>query len=108
MFMTLRETLSAISPYPLPADLLGSVGREVGVNLDDDMTAIPVTSFYKAEARVYMFLATMPNISEGGVSISFTAQDKSLFLSMARRLAAMAGDKTLVSGVAYGYKGEDI
>lgn len=107
--MTVRESLLAISPYPLPADYIESVGTGIGLDLDSDVEGIDnVKVFYRAKAMVYYFLATTPNVSEGGVSISFNANDKSLFLAMARKYAGLAGDDSLIPGPAYGYKGENI
>lgn len=106
--MTVRESLLAISPYPIPADFLESVGVGIGIDLEDELDDIVVRDLYRAKARVYYFLATTPNVSEGGVSISFNAQDKSLFLAMARKYAGLAGEEDLIPGPAYGYKGENI
>lgn len=106
--MTIRESLLALSPYPIPADFLESVGTGIGVDLDDGVGDVDAKVIYRAKARVYFFLATTPNVSEGGVSISFNANDKSIFLSMARRYAELAGEESLVPGPAYGYKGEFI
>lgn len=106
--MTIRESLLALSPYPIPADFLESVGMGIGVSLDYELEDVEAKSIYAAKARVYYFLATTPNVSEGGVSISFNANDKSQFLAMAKKFAALAGEPSLIPGAAYGYKGQDI
>lgn len=106
--MTIRESLLAISPYPIPTDFLDSVGEGIGVELDNEIEDVEARDIYRAKARVYYFLATTPNVSEGGVSISFNARDKELFLAMARKFADLAGEDGLIPGVAYGYKGENI
>lgn len=106
--MTVRESLLAISPYPIPADYLDSVGTAVGLDLDFELEDVAPRDLYRAKARVYYFLAVTPSVSEGGVSISFTASDKSVFLAMARKYASLAGEDSLIPGPAYGYKGENI
>lgn len=106
--MTVRESLLAISPFPIPADFIESVGEGIGVDLDSDLDGIEAKSLYRAKARVYYFLATVPNVSEGGVSISFSTADKNAFLALARKFANLAGETGLIGGPAYGYKGQNI
>ncbi len=107
--MTLRESLLAISPYPIPSEFIDSVGVAIGgVDMDSEVGDLEPVSIYRAKARVYYFLATTPNVSEGGVSISFTAEDKRIFLAMARRFASLAGEGSLIPGAVYGYKGENL
>ncbi len=106
--MTVRESLLAISPFPIPAEFLDSVGTGIGLDLDLGLDEIDKRSLYRAKARVYYFLATTPNVSEGGVSISFTAADKNAFLALARKFAELAGETGLIGGPAYGYKGQNI
>lgn len=98
----------ALSPYPIPMEHINSIGIECGLDLESDPADAPVKNLYRAKAKVYFFLATTPNVSEGGVSISFNAEDKRLFLAMARRFANLAGEDGLIPGMAYGYKGENI
>lgn len=98
----------ALSPYPIPMGFIDSIGEGLGLDLEGDHKDVPARDLYRAKARVYFFLATTPNVSEGGVSISFNAEDKRLFLAMARRFANLAGEDGLIPGMAYGYKGENI
>ena len=107
--MTVRESLLTISNYPIPDAFLESIGEEVGIDMDGELTEVddPVP-LNRARARAYIFLATAPNVSEGGVSISFTATEKAYFLSLAKRYAALAGETGLFPGPAYGYKGQNI
>lgn len=106
--MTVRNILTSISAYPLPDGFLDSIGAEVGVDLDYDISEVPARSLNGAKARFYLFLATAPNVSEGGVSISYSASERSYFMNLARRFAALAGEDELVPGATYGYKGQNI
>ena len=72
-----------------------------------EVSEVDRISLYRLQARVYLYLATAPNVSEGGVSISYNADDKRTFLALAKRYAALAGENGLISGPAYGYKGEN-
>ena len=105
--MTVKETLLAISPYPIPEASLEAFGTEVGLGLEDEAGG-DVRALNGAKARLYFWLATTPNVSEGGVSISFSAADKALFLKKARWYAEQAGEDGLIPAASYGYKGENI
>ena len=106
--MTIRELLNSISPCPVPEGYINTIGAEVGVDMDSDVSEVGIEPVDRARARLYLFLATVPNIAEGGVSISFTADDKKVFLNLARKYATRAGETGLVPGTAYGYKGENL
>lgn len=106
--MTVRESLHAITNYPIPDAFLESIGEEVGLDMSQELTEASPVSLNRVRARAYYFLATAPNVSEGGVSISFTATEKNFFLSLARRYADLAGETGLFPGPAYGYKGQNI
>lgn len=106
--MTVRESLQAITNYPIPDAFLESIGEEVGIEIDEELTDADIVPLNRMRARAYLFLATAPNVSEGGVSISFTAAEKNYFLSLARRYAELAGETGLFPGPAYGYKGQNI
>ena len=106
--MTVLEALTALSAYPIPAATIEAIGIEVGLDLGDELSNMPTRDIWRAKARIYLYLATAPNVSEGGVSISYSSADKNLFLSNARKFAELAGEDSLIPGPAYGYKGENI
>lgn len=107
--MTIRELLHSLAPCPVPDDYINAIGAEIGQeDMDANLADTEVKSVYRAEARLYIYLATVPNVSEGGVSISFTATEKKAFLDLARRYANLAGETGLVPGATYGYKGQNI
>ena len=96
--MTIRQLLHAIAPCPVPDSFIDSIGTVIGTDMDTDMSVAEPKSVNRARARLYIYLATVPNVSEGGVSISFTAAEKDTFLNLARQYAALAGEKGLVPG----------
>ena len=107
--MTIRDSLTAISTYPVPSNFFEAIGAEVGLDgVDIDLSEVPAKVIYGIKARFYLFLATAPNVSEGGVSISYSAAERNFFISMARRFAGLAGEDNLVPGGNYGYKGENL
>ena len=106
--MTVLDSLKSFSNYPIPDTFFESIGEEVGIEMEAEMTEVDSVPLNRVRARTYFFLATAPNVSEGGVSISFTATEKNYFMSLARRYAALAGETGLFPGPAYGYKGQNI
>lgn len=106
--MTVSELLKGLSPCLIDDGYLASIAREVGTDMSIEVSEVDSVSLNRLKARLYLRLATLPNVSEGGVSISFTAEDKRAFLALARRYAALAGENGLISGATYGYKGENL
>lgn len=106
--MTVLDSLRSLTNYPVPDAFFESIGEEVGLDMNEELTAVEAVPLNRVRARTYIFLATAPNVSEGGVSISFTAAEKKYFLSLAKRYAELAGEDGLFPGPAYGYKGQNI
>ena len=106
--MTFQEYLKSSVAAELPDAFLESLESEIDCNFEDEMSDVSIRMINRARARVYLFLATVPNVSEGGVSILYNAQDKKMFLDLARKYANLAGETGLIPGVAYGYKGQNI
>ena len=61
----------------------------------------------RAKARAYAYLITAPNISQNGVSFSFTAEERKQFKKLAVDLLKEIGDDTSSIGTKYGYVGEN-
>lgn len=106
--MTIRELLKALAPYTIPDVYIDAIGEDVKADMDDDVELADAKVLNRAKARLYLRLATLPNVSEGGVSISFTATEKQAFFDLAKRYALMGGETGLVPGGNFGYKGQNI
>lgn len=106
--MTFLDSLTALSPYTIPQASLEAIGAELGIGADDDISEIDAKALNGARARMFLWLATSPNVSEGGVSISLSAWERGILLGRAKKYATLAGEGDLVPGAAYGYKGENI
>lgn len=103
--MTILESLQGINDYPTKVAKLTTIATQRGLTLTDTVTAEILSSdAYKlATADVYAYLAIAPNISQGGVSISFSETQRKSFLSIANSLYAECDETT--NNVTYGYKG---
>ena len=105
--MTLKESLNAISAYPIPMRTIEAISLKRGVALDDEATTETVGSseYNLAKADLYMWLYTSPNVSQGGQSYSFG--DKESFRRLAHALYKQYGTDEDVRNSAgrYGYMG---
>lgn len=105
--MTVISSLKALSAYPIPTALIEDALAGAGLLPDEEAdSAMRGSKAYKsAKAKVFFFLATAPNVSQGGISYSFTSADKTMFRKMAQALMDEIGEED-GSRVEYGYQGE--
>lgn len=101
------EALKSVSNYPVPQRTLDRVAAGRGIILEDETTASLLASdpYRYAEADVMMWLAAAPNISEGGISFSFSQSERDQFVKEASGIYAELGTP---KGTIYGYKGENL
>ena len=90
--MTILEALKAKVSYPLGEDALNLLLISRGLNGEDefDVSVAKSKSFKGAVADLYLHFVTVPNVSEGGMSISYN--DKNTFLSLYRALKKEIGE----------------
>lgn len=64
------------------------------------------SAYKRAKAKVYLFLSEAPNVSQGGISYSFTADERSRYARKAEAILEEIGDPE-DDGIKYGYIGEN-
>ena len=108
--MTILESLKSLSGYPLSRLSLTDIAEEQGLGVDaEDTNEVRTGKAYKrAKARVYMMLAQAPDVSQGGITYSFSDEDKKLFRTQAIALLDEVGDGSSLLGDNYGWMGEDL
>lgn len=110
--MNVIQSLKSLTAYPIPSATVQGIAEECGLQPDAALEAAARNSaeFKRAKARVYIYLLSAPNVSQNGVSFSFTSDERKHFKAAARKLLAEIGDDItgLGLGVSYGYKGEDL
>lgn len=104
------QSLKSLSGYPIPLATIKDVADEVGLDIDVELTQEIRNSkeFKRAKAQVYFFLSEAPNVSQGGISYSFSEEERRRFRLRAESILDEIGDKGMCSGVEYGYKGEEL
>ena len=98
--------LSAISIYPIPATTLHEIAVGRGLDLDGDSDTIITNreAYQLAKADVLRWLSSAPNVSQGGVSYSFSEFERAEFRRQADAIYTEYGEKKS----RYGYKGSRI
>lgn len=106
--MNVLQSLQSVNLYPIPQATIDRIAIETGLNAQATMTAaIAQSSGYKrALAKVYLFLAEAPNVSEAGANYNFTDEMRKDLLRKAGALLEELGDEDTI-GVECGYFGED-
>lgn len=93
--MTIREALRNSFPFPVKDGQLEVIAISRGLVLDGEFDPFIATSkpFGLAKADVIKTIVMAPNVSEGGVSISFN--DKSSLISIANGIYGKYGEPLL-------------
>ena len=105
--MTIMQALRSINSYPLTDEQLSMAAVSAGLDPNSDAIGMLTKKEYThAKANVYSLLAEAPNISQGGITFSFTSDEKKQFRSVACRLYNAIG-VDVPQASKWGYQGED-
>lgn len=104
--MTIFDSLKALSGYPIPYELIQDAMEELELVNQECTSEIRKSKEYKAaKAKIFRFLEVAPNVSQGGISYSFTDESRQRYRRMADKLEAEIGEEG-GGGVEYGYQGD--
>lgn len=108
--MTILESLKSLSGYPIPRLSLENIAEECGLSASEAATEEQRATkpFKRAKARVYILLSEAPDVSQGGITYSFSDEDKKRFRMQAEALLEEIGDDTSALSDEYGWMGEDL
>lgn len=108
--MNVLQSLKSLSGYPIPLSAIQNIANEAWLDIDTELTQEIRNSkeFKRAKARVYLYLSKAPNVSQGGITYSFSDEDRKRFKNEAESILDEIGDDADGLGVTYGYKGEDL
>ena len=98
-----------MSSYPIPAATIDNIIDEAGLDAEAEITKKMRASneFKKAKALTYAFLAEAPNITQGGISYTFSEDERSRFAKKSNSLLAELEEDEAGTDVQCGYIGED-
>lgn len=103
---TLLSSLKAVNAYPIPQSSIEAAAASRGLDLTAEATQETLQSreYRLTRADMLMWLASAPNVSQGGQSYTFDNEQRIRFrneaLSIYRELDEDTSNKT-----TYGYKG---
>ena len=105
--MTVLDSLRSISGYPLSASALEMAAISRGLDIREEVTKdVAASDAYRlAKADVLMMLADAPDVTQDGISYSFTDEQRNSFRMSASVIYGECGDDTAGSTI-YGYKGD--
>ena len=107
--MTIIESLQSLSAYPIPMPSLVNIAEEAGLVYSEIL--LPTTrrsaAFKRATANVWLWLSEAPNVTQDGISYSFSDGERNRMRAKGEALLAEIGDSDEVD-VEFGYKGEDL
>ena len=106
--MKASKALMSITNYPIPAPVIENIMDAAGLYGDDE-TSPEVRQgepFRRATAGVYQYLSEAPNVSQGGITYSFSEDGRTRFAQRAGNILAELGDDQETE-VQVGYFGED-
>ena len=109
--MNIFNALRTLSGYPLSTDTYTMAIMVAGLNADEEATTEVMNSkaFRHATAIVYRTLSEAPNVSQGGVSYTFSEDDRKRLANRAAQILNSLGkDAADELGVNFGYQGEDL
>lgn len=107
---TVCELLRASTNFPVSANTIETLALKRGLDLNTAVTPELVKSreYLLAEADIYRWLYLVANMSQGGQSYNFTAEDKEHFRIEANKTYMLFGEDDMVlkdTANRYGYKG---
>lgn len=108
--MTVAESLRSLNSYPVPSLTLQDIAESRGLVLTDEVTTEMRggKSLRLAKADVYKWLSTAPNISQSGITYTFTDAEKRMFRDQADDIYTDLNELNPSGSGRYGYKGESL
>ena len=108
--MNILQSLKSLSGYPLSQLSLENAIEEAGLMAasEADANVRQSAPYKRAKAHVYLMLAEAPDVSQGGISYSFSDEDKKHFRTLAQGLLDETGEDTTTFSDNYGWQGENM
>ena len=107
---TVCELLKSVTNFPISANTIEALALKRGLDLNAtaDEGVIKSRAYLLTEADIYRWLYLVANMSQGGQSYNFTAEDKERFRIEANKTYRLFGEDDMVlkeTTTKYGYKG---
>lgn len=107
---TILDSLKSINAYPIPLITLVETAERHRLLATSDATqeSLHGRDYLLAKADLLHWLSFAPNITQNGISFSFTDDQRREFRKEADRLKIQAEESSAISTATYGYKGSKL
>lgn len=107
--MKVSRVLMSLTNYPIPMPIIENIMDGEGLDIDTeiDKSVRQSAAFKRCQAKIYFFLASAPNVSQGGISYSFSQSEREYFTRAANHILNNLNDTQDTTEVEVGYIGED-
>lgn len=104
---TVLESLKGVNAYPVPQSVIETMAAERGLQLDAALSPdiLGSRAYRLVKADLLMWLSRAPDVTQEGISYSFTDEQRKDFRISASAIYKDCGDVTDKAGTIYGYKG---
>lgn len=109
--MNILQSLKSLSAYPTPTLTVQDIAERAGLDAMTDASKDIRASkaFIRARAYMYIYLSEAPDVTQQGVTFSFTDEDRKRFLRKANGLLEEIGETEDTTGeVICGYIGDTL
>lgn len=105
--MNVLESLLSLSAYPISRKAVRNIAEENELDADEWLTPEirKEKAYRKSVAGVYLLLAESPNVTQEGISYSFSESERKLFRAKAAAELEAIGEVSSVTP-KFGYKGQ--
>ena len=105
---TIFESVKAMTNYPVGTAAIEELIEQQGLEPTETITKQTRNSseYKRARANMYLLLSESPNISQGGITFSFSTQERQAFINKAKSIFNEIGDESPTDLIC-GYMGED-
>lgn len=106
--MTVLQSIKALSNYPIPQHAItqAAVGRGMLPSDQASASIIKSSSYKLLQADILKWLSNAPNVSEGGVSFSFSESERKEMRREASRIYSENGEEE--KSQQFGYIGDQL
>lgn len=105
------EALQTINAYPIPAEVVIALSAECGLDYEATIDSDVMQSgpYNRVKGRLYLWLAEAPNVTQAGISFSFSERERKTLKNKGNALLSSVGeDLQSTTGEQYGYMGESL
>lgn len=109
--MNILQSLKSLSAYPIPTLTVQDIAERASLDAQADASKDIRASkaFKRARAYIYIYLSEAPDVTQQGVTFSFTDEDRKRFLRKANGLLEEIGETEYTTGeVICGYIGDTL